>query len=275
MPVRRVGMNLKRLLIAATILFVVFALYNHIQISKFYINRLRLYSNKLTKPLKITQITDFHSNTSINLDKLFIDIKEFNPDIIAITGDLIDHKTTDFNAAIRILKESKKITQKVFFVNGNHEIGNLKYREFLKVLNDNEIIILDDNSYSLELNDNRIKLFGASFYAEERDYKRLFDEINGEDYNILLSHSPNRPIKYLNENTDLILSGHTHGGQIRLPFVGGILIPGQKLMPKYDKGVFEIGDTTLYIDSGLGNSVYPIRTLNRVQITNITIQAKK
>ncbi len=268
-------MNLKRLLLAVTILFVVFALYNYMQISKFYINRLRLFSNKLTKPLKITQITDFHSNTSINLDKLFTDIKEFSPDIIAITGDLIDHKTTDFTAAIRILNESKKITQKVFFVNGNHEIGNLKYREFLKVLNDNEIIILDDNSYSLELNENKIKLFGASFYADERDYNNLFNEISPKEYNILLSHSPNRPIKYLNEDTDLILSGHTHGGQIRLPIVGSLVIPGQKLMPKYDKGVFEIGDTTLYIDSGLGNSVYPIRTLNRVQITNITIETKK
>lgn len=264
-------MNLRKVLLSLLLLIIVFSIYNYIQISKYYINRIKLNSGKLIEPLRITQITDFHSNQSINLDRLFKDIKEFKPHMIMLTGDIIDYKTRDFSLAAKILQKSKSITDKVYFANGNHELLNKEYDDFLYLLKENKIKILDDSSLYLD-EINKIKIFGVSFYADEEDYRNLFKEINPEDYNIVLSHSPNRPIKYLDEDTDLILSGHTHGGQVRFPIIGSIIAPGQGYFPKYDKGIFNLGNTVLYIDSGLGNSVYPIRLFNRVRITNITIE---
>jgi len=267
-------MNWKRLALSLIIISIVFSFYNYIQISQFYINKLKLSSSKLTKPLKITQITDFHSNENINLEKLFNSIGKFEPDIIVITGDLIDYKTRDLTLGFEILKRSKEITPKVYFVSGNHETNHIFAKEFNKGLDDYGIKVLDNVSETIEIKGDKINLFGASFFAEKEDFEAIFRDIKQVNYNVLLSHSPNRPIKFINNSTDLILSGHTHGGQIRLPFIGGIIAPGQGLFPKYDKGSIEIGNTTLYIDSGLGNSIYPIRLFNRVQITNIEVDPK-
>jgi len=267
-------MNWKRLALTLIIIYIVFSFYNYIQISQFYINRLKLSSNKLTKPLKITQITDFHSNENINLEKLFSSIGEFEPDIIVITGDLIDYKTRDLTLAFEILKQSKVITPKVYFVNGNHETNHILSKEFNEGLGKYGIKTLDNTTEVIDVKGDKINLLGVSFFAEKGDFEAVFRDISEDNYNVLLSHSPNRPIKFINNNTDLILSGHTHGGQIRLPFIGGIIAPGQGLFPKYDKGTMMIGNTTLYIDSGLGNSVYPIRLFNRVQITNIEVKPK-
>ncbi len=235
---------------------------------------MRIKSNKINGPIRITQITDYHSNQNINLDELFQKISDFNPNIIVLTGDIIDYKTRDFNLASKVLKISKEITSHVYVVNGNHELINKNYRDFQYLLEQNGAIILDDTSMAININKDRIKLFGASFYADENDYKNLFSDIKPEEYNILLSHSPNKPLKFLDDDTDLILSGHTHGGQVRLPLIGSLIAPGQGTFPKYDKGIYHLGNTVLYIDSGLGNSVYPIRMFNRVQISNLIIEPK-
>ncbi len=271
---KEMNRRMKKILLGLLILSIIFFIYNYIQISQFYVNRIKLKSSKLVKGLKITQITDFHSNDRINLDKLFLEIDVFQPDIIVLTGDVIDSKTQDLSLAFELLAMTKRITKDVYFVSGNHELLNDLKEEFYDGLKANEIIRLDDKSVILEHNSNKINLLGASFFADEEDYKILFKDMKDEEYNLLLSHSPNRPIKYLDEKTDLILAGHTHGGQVRLPFIGGLVAPGQGLFPKYDKGVIALGNTTLYIDSGLGNSVFPLRLFNRVQITNIEIGVK-
>lgn len=265
-------MTFKKIFIAFIILILFFSIYNYIQISRFYINRIKLKSHKLDEPLKITQITDFHSNKNINLESLFNEIQKFEPDIIAITGDLIDHKSTDITSALKIFENSKKITDRVYFVIGNHELRNPLLEEILKGIDKYGIILLDDDTENITIGKNDIQMFGSSFLAKEEDFHRIFKDISQDKYNLLLSHSPNRPINYHHEYTDLILTGHTHGGQIRIPIIGPIVAPGQGFFPKYDKGIFELGDTTLYIDSGLGNSALPIRMLNRVQITNITVE---
>lgn len=267
-------MNWKRLALSFLVGIILLVIYNYIQISQFHVNKLRLTSNKLINTLRITQITDFHSNENINLEKLFKKIGEFNPDMIVITGDLIDYKTRDLTLAFEVFKQSTSITPEVYFVSGNHETNHVYSKQFHSGLLENEIKLLDNSSKVVNIKGDEINLFGTSFFAEKEDFESVFKDIKEENYNILLSHSPNKPITYLNKFTDLILSGHTHGGQIRLPFIGAIIAPGQGLFPKYDKGIIELGDTTLYIDSGLGNSIAPIRLFNRVQITNIEVKPK-
>lgn len=261
----------KNLIILISIILFIW-LYNYWQISQFNIKNIKLSSNKIKQPLKIVQITDFHSNELINLDKMFNKISQFNPDIIVLTGDIIDYKTVDLTLVLNMLDRVKSITSKVYFVSGNHETNHNLEKELHNAFVEKGIKVLDNNTVLIENNGDRINLFGASFFAEQSDFENIFENIKEENYNILLSHSPNRPIRYLNENTDLILSGHTHGGQVRIPIIGAIIAPGQGLFPKYDKGIKKLGNTTLYIDSGLGNSVAPIRMFNRVQYTNIEIE---
>lgn len=264
----------KTIIITALLLIMIF-IYNYIQISKAYINKIAIKSKKIAKDIKITQITDFHSNKYIDLDKLFKDIIEYQPDIIVLTGDIIDHKTPDLKLAIELVKKATKINSNVYFVSGNHEDRNPLYPEFENIMKKLGIVILNNESTVIDVNGERINLVGVKFYLNREDYNRAIKDIDKDSYTILLSHSPNRPIKYLTSKEDLILSGHTHGGQVRLPFIGAIIAPGQGLFPKFDKGIIEIENTTLYIDSGLGNSVYPIRLFNRVQISNIVIESSK
>lgn len=264
---------MKTIKIVLIILFsiILLYLYNYRQISQFYINKIKLSSKKLSQPLRITQITDFHSNGLVNLDKLFKKIKEYNPDMIVITGDLIDSKTKDLSLAIEVIKKSKAITPKVFFVSGNHEINNKLKNKLYDELYNQSVVNLDNKSEVFNVEGNVINVMGVHFYAEKSDFIKIFDDLREDRYNLLLSHSPNRPMLFLDDRLDIILSGHTHGGQVRLPIIGAIISPGQSLFPKYDKGLFNLGNTILYIDSGLGNSMANIRLFNRIQITNIEI----
>ena len=256
------------------LLSIVFLIYNYFQISKPYINKINLKSKKINNNIKLTQISDFHSNKYINLDNLFQTIKDYNPDIILLTGDLIDHKTTDLKLALDLVKRTKKITKNVYFVAGNHENRNPLYPKFYNEMISLGATILKNESNILEVNGERINIVGVEFKLNRKEYNDVLELIEPNNFTLLLSHSPNRPIKYLTGKEDLILSGHTHGGQIRLPFIGAILAPGQGFFPKYNKGIIEIDNTLLHIDSGLGNSVYPVRMFNRVQVTNIMIDSK-
>lgn len=266
-------MNIKRILWIIFLLGIIL-IYNYIQIAIFHINNVKLYSNKVSKSLRITQISDFHSNQHIDLNELFNKISEFNPNIIVLTGDLIDKNTKDLDIAIKLLEKTKKISDDVYFVSGNHETNNKLSYELYNAMEELDVKHLDHKAEKIKINGNSINIFGVPFYVIREDFNLLYENISEKEYNLLLSHSPNKPINYLNKNIDLILSGHTHGGQVRIPIIGGVLAPGQGLFPKYDKGLYKIGNTSLYIDSGLGNSLLPIRMFNRVQISNIEVLAE-
>ncbi len=265
-------MNRMKALVFIAIFTLLTFIYVDNQISNFKINRIELQEEKLEEELRITQITDFHSNTKVDIDTIIESVKLFDPHFIALTGDIIDFKTRDFSPAFNLTESLLDIGKPVYFVKGNHEHGNPDFREFIHGLEDRGVEILDEKSVELVIGENRLMIYGTDFYTTSDGYKELFKGVDDSFYNILLAHSPNRPIPYLHKDINLQLSGHTHGGQVRLPIVGGLLSPGEGFFPEYDKGLMSIGDTTLYIDSGLGNSVLPIRLFNPVQISEITIK---
>ena len=254
------------------ILIIIFLIYNHIQTSKIRINKPILYNPKLNEELRLTQISDYHNNTKIDQDKLLKEIKEFNPHIIVLTGDIIDSKTKNLDPTIDLIKKIQAINPNIYFVRGNHEIGNKYEDEFIYRMKKIGIQVLDNENQIVDLGNEKINVCGVSFYINRKDYEESLRGIDEKKFTLMLSHSPNRPIAYTTELEDLILSGHTHGGQVRLPIIGAIIVPGQGFFPKYAKGVYELGNTTLYIDSGLGNSLLGLRLFNRVQISNIIIK---
>ncbi|WP_416198533.1 MAG: Metallophos domain-containing protein [Sporanaerobacter sp.] len=253
-------------------LAIILVAYIYIQISFFKVNEVKLNSEKIKDDIKIVQVSDFHNNRFINKKRFIKKIKSINPDIIVLTGDIIDAKTKDFDYSISMIRDLKNITDKIYFVWGNHEIRNNRGKEFVEILKRMGIFVLENENTRVHINNTEMNICGVNFYIDKNDYKNSLDGIDEKSYTILLSHSPNRPISYSEGKEDLILAGHTHGGQVRFPIIGAIVAPGQGYFPKHDKGLFKIGNTTLYIDSGLGNSVFPIRFLNRIQISNIAIK---
>ena len=169
-----------------------------------------------------------------------------------------------------------------YYVTGNHEawIGT-QFSELEKMLFAENVQILHDEVIRLEKDGQTIQLAGLDdpdFTERDTAVKQSIlptklNQMNlSEEYCILLSHRPEMFEAYVEENIDLVLSGHAHGGQFRLPFIGGIVAPNQGLFPKYDAGKFTRNNTTMIVSRGIGNSIMPIRFNNRPEIVVIELK---
>ena len=225
---------------------------------------------------KILQISDLHSKKFGNNQEILINkVKKCVPDIIVITGDIIDSRHDNFDESLEIVMDFIKEVASIiptYYVVGNHEIRTKKYKEIKQQLVAANVIVLDNENISLIKDDKSINLIGLAdpSYSNNITTSHLNDKLkkllNHNSFNILLSHRPELIDIYKNNNIDLVFTGHTHGGQIRLPLIGGILAPGQGLFPKYIDGTYLENNTTMIVNRGLGTSVVPIRLFNRPEI---------
>ncbi len=236
--------------------------------------------------LKIIHLSDLH-NTEFGKDneKLLRIIKEQEPDAVFVTGDTIDGFYTNIQIPINLFKEILKICD-VYFVVGNHEsrVNTNIHTEFIDTLSEIGVIVLKDDSAYIEKDGERIQVIGlkdASDYKIDysEDYtEKITETINILDdkntFSILLSHHPELFPEYKNTDIDLVFSGHAHGGQFRLPFIGGIIAPEQGLFPEYDAGVFTENNTTMVVSRGLGNSIVPVRINNSPEVVVFTLKHK-
>lgn len=233
---------------------------------------------------RIIQISDFHNTTLKKLSSdLLEEIKKQAPDIIVITGDLIDSRKTDVNVAIKFLKGIKDIAP-IYYVTGNHEARLSEYKKLKEEMNNLGINVLENQAIEIQKNDALLNLIGVDdpSFANEigvEDGEILRTEISSLSYNkdiytILLSHRPELFDTYVSENINLIFSGHAHGGQIRIPFVGGIVAPNQGLFPKYTSGKYEEKNTTMIVSRGIGNSIIPFRINNRPELIVVELRSK-
>ena len=236
---------------------------------------------------KIAQVSDFHnSEIGKNNSKLLKMLSDTEPNIIAITGDLVDSRHTNIDIALDFVKEAVKIAP-VYYVPGNHEASLSQYDKLKNSLEMTGVIVLEDKSLQLEHKGEKITLIGLSdpkftiksgnTFEKNSDIfsnklKNLKDIENR--YTILLSHRPELFETYVSCNIDLVLSGHAHGGQFRLPFIGGIFAPHQGLFPKYDAGLYTDGNTNMVVSRGIGNSVIPVRFNNRPEIVLVKLISK-
>lgn len=209
-------------------------------------------------------------------------ISNAGPDIIVITGDLIDSSHTDMEIAVTFAENAVNIAP-TYYVSGNHEAHISGYDNFKERLVSVGVTVLEDQTVPLERGGESITLVGLSdpdftirgdMFGEvpamiSTKLNNLLDGVDG--FTLVLSHRPELFDIYVSCGVDLVLSGHAHGGQFRLPFVGGLIAPSQGLFPKYDAGQFSRGDTSMIVSRGLGNSVIPVRFNNRPAITMVEL----
>lgn len=227
----------------------------------------------LSQPVRIVHLSDLHGKSFGKHNARLIEkVKKLSPDFIAVTGDII-HKYTEKNIRTALEAVSAlSLIAPLLYVSGNHELRGLKYRLFKKQLIEAGAIVLDDCTYDI----CGLTVAGLKCSSQKNGtVNKLAPNQNPENKNanILLAHKPHFFEDYANLGFDIILSGHAHGGQWRIPFTKiGIYSPGQGLFPKLTSGVHERGNTKMIISRGLGNSECPLRLFNRPEIVLINLK---
>ncbi|MBO4838104.1 MAG: metallophosphoesterase [Lachnospiraceae bacterium] len=229
---------------------------------------------------RIALISDVHdARFGENNRRLIELIEKEKPDVIAITGDLVDSNRTDIDAAEDLVRRLNAIAP-CYYVTGNHEAYIKEHPVLEQKLLSAGVIVLHNESAEITRNGETVRVAGLedpafsdiSLSAESILGARLKSMDLTDDYCILLSHRPEAFPAYVSENVDLVLSGHAHGGQFRLPFIGGLVAPGQGLFPKYDAGQYEEGRTVMIVSRGIGNSIIPVRFNNRPEIVMVELR---
>lgn len=227
--------------------------------------------------LKIVHFSDLHYTrviTKKNINKIIEEINLINPDIVFFTGDLVDSDKTLNDDDIKFLTESLsniKTSYGKYAILGNHDIAN-NYDDIVNIYNNSDFILLE-NSYDIIYSPNNEKIFigGVNSVSHAlNDISKTMSYFDNNDnnntYTIILLHEPDYADDIINnyQNINLILAGHSHGGQVRLPIIGALYTP--KNGHKYVKGYYELNDTSLYVTSGIGVSRYNFRLFNKPEI---------
>lgn len=233
---------------------------------------------------RIAQISDLHNaEFGERNEKLIQLLSQTDPDIIVITGDLIDSRHTDIEIALDFARLAIKLAP-VYYVSGNHEARVCEYEDLKMGLAEAGVIVLEEQKVQITREGKSISILGIDDPSFQEDYlfgdsesvaRQAIENLQNESdgYTVLLSHRPELFNLYVDTGMDLVFSGHAHGGQFRLPFIGGLAAPNQGFFPEYDAGLFSEGSTTMIVSKGVGNSIIPIRVNNRPEIIVATLFA--
>lgn len=276
-------------------IFIIFAIISYV-IGLFWIDTTKytISSKKVPKSFdgyKILQLSDLHSRSfGKNSKKLLSKIEEENPDIIVLTGDMVNSKDTDFSSFYELIK-SLSTSYTVYYIPGNHEqrLPLNTYNSLISTLLQNNVKVLTNKTEYIIKNSDFITLHGFNLPLLYYN-NRLKDESHKElttntitqsigssqenTFNILLSHNPLYFKTYKNWGADLTLSGHMHGGIIHLPIIGGLLSPERTLFSQYSAGKYTFEESTLIVNRGLGNGTINLRVFNNPEISVITLKSK-
>ena len=237
------------------------------------------------KGTKIVQVSDTHfPKEGVSIHRLLKKVANENPSFIALTGDLIQVDEKFPASKLSQLSTGLSKIAPTYAVTGNHDLKGGHLRDWEQMLSESGVTVLIDEAVWHPINGSGLVLMGLS---EKEDFdsapKPILKEIEltdeqKDEKRILLAHHPEFLEEYLMDLTrvpDLILSGHAHGGQIRLPFFGGLFAPGQGRFPKYTSGVHfdpDLPDKRMVVSRGIGNSTFPFRFNNRPEIVVIELQ---
>ncbi|TCK98721.1 hypothetical protein EDC19_1155 [Natranaerovirga hydrolytica] len=241
--------------------------------------------DELLSGYKIIHISDLHNKSFGRKQKRLIEkIEKQKPNIIVVTGDMIDRTSSNMNGAKNFILEAMEIAP-IYYVTGNHEASSKQYKELELFLNQSGVIMLDNEHRIIKYNQKKINIIGLkdigfinrkkySQKAIQQKVKNTLNNLKNDDdnmINILLVHRPEMIDLYVETGMDLVFAGHAHGGQIRVPFIGPLYSPSQGFFPPYAQGVVKKRDTTMVVSRGLGNSIFPLRLFNRPEIIVVTL----
>lgn len=248
-----------------------------------------LQSDKLAKgaEFRILQISDLHDkHFGSGESSLMRLVNRADADIAVITGDLADVRTKDFANIFDFAGQLVKAVPYVCFVPGNHEQASDEAERIYDGLRSEGVKLLFDDSFVYASKGFSANICGIDYpfeetsgfsgpLAEKQALSKAMKAINTESFTVILSHSPRIAYSAAQLPLDLILAGHTHGGQIRLPYIGSPLSLDPDILGRYDKGLFKLDSgTMLYVDGGLGTSILPVRLFDRAELTLVSVTGK-
>lgn len=257
-------------LLALAVTSIIYGLYcsNTIKIKNYSIS-----TDKLNSSAKFVFISDLHCKEYGDKNsELVSKIKEQNPLFIAVGGDMINKYSSDDHVMRELLPRLADIAP-TYCILGNHELILKDEINFKNDINSTSAKLLDNEMVTIEANGEKILLGGMSDFpyyefnapdydTPERYFWDDFKDKSKNGYSILLHHQPEYLESIMQDsNVDLVMCGHTHGGAVQIPFIGGLFAPNQGFFPKYDKGEFDLYDTKMIISAGLGDA-YPVLRLN-------------
>lgn len=274
---RKISRNFLITFIAFCLCFSCFLVYDNFSLD---VEKIKIEDTKAEnlKGLKIAHVSDYHNRKSEITNKaIFKALDEEKPDLIFITGDLIDKSKTDIDTSLSFVSELCEHTS-VYYVTGNHECNvsiedQRAFDDMIKSLKDMGVFVLRQSRESIALpNGSKVNIYGIDdpyfhcsySYEIDGESAKLCDnfKIDKNEYNILLAHHPEQLPVYAEYGFDLVFSGHAHGGQGRI-VNQGLIAPDQGFFPEYTGGEYKEGNTTLILSRGIGNSIIPVRVFNK------------
>lgn len=231
---------------------------------------------------RIVQLSDLHDAKygEKHLD-VANKVKKLTPQLIFITGDLIDSNRYDLANSLALIEELRIIAP-IFYVTGNHEIASNDTDRIkssleelgVRVLSNESEIVSRPNGESIAIGGIEDPLISelSDEVAIEMFVEQAFNKISDDTFKILLSHRPEQFEIYSTYGVDITFSGHAHGGQFRIPGLGGLISPGQGWFPKLTSGVHEDNGSRIVVSRGLGNSILPVRIFNQPEIVVVTLR---
>lgn len=231
---------------------------------------------------RIVQLSDVHDAKFGDSHLTVVDkVKKVSPNAIFITGDFIDSNRYNLEQSLLLVEELQFVAP-IYYVTGNHEIATNDTERIKGALEDLGVHVLSDEVAIIQSPVDSVMAIGgiedplgsslADDEAVQASIERAFANVPDEMFKVLLSHRPEQFDVYVDRGIDVIFSGHAHGGQFRMPGIGGLVSPGQGWFPKYTSGVHKKGDSHLVISRGLGNSIIPIRLFNQPEIVVVTLR---
>lgn len=232
---------------------------------------------KGAEELKIVHFTDTHLGpdyTLQELEKLVSKINRNKPDLVVFTGDLMDHPGQyPYKDKIGEVLSQIESTYGKFAVWGNHDHGGAGVRYFEDIMEASEFTLLQNESTTIQTESGKyVNIMGIDdALLGQVDYAKTFQGVDSSHYGIILMHEPDLVIQADSKYYDLVLTGHSHGGQVQLPFVGPLYTPG--LAEIYTHGLYELGDKKhLYVNGGIGTTKMEIRLFNPPQIAILQVR---
>lgn len=245
------------------------------------VTRINYYSDMLPAAFhgyQILHISDLQSKTfGKNQRRLVQAAENAAADAIFITGDLVDANRTDMEAAMELVKQLVYIAP-VYYVSGNHEYRSGIYEDLMLFLEMEGVHVLENAVVQLERGGDSVDLLGLADIRANKNYSFVLKKLvknTTTNFRILLSHRPELFDLYSRMGIQLTFAGHAHGGQIRLPFIGGLFAPNQGFLPKWTSGLYRLGGSDLIVSRGLGNSKFPFRIYNRPEVVVVRLNTGK